>query len=116
MASLGSPERETANDIAAWVPDRSGGDFGYSAGAMEIHGRFADRLVDARRRLPRHERSFAIRALRDERDKELGALRERCAQRRRDWHLADREIAARRRVTSPKRPRTPKRMPTSTPA
>ena len=115
MATSGSPEKETANSPSALVRDRPLGDFGYSAGAALINGRFATQLADARRRLSRHELPFAVRALRDTRAKELGALREHCARKRRDWYLADRELLARHRVPRPDRPRITPRSRTFTP-
>lgn len=104
MATFGSPEKDEPDDLPGWSPDRSGGDFGYSAGAQEINAHFKNCIKHVRRTTAPAELPLAVRALRERRAAAIRALRERCARKRRDWRLADREATARLRSRLPRRP------------
>lgn len=104
MATPGSPRDDEADDLPHWSQDRTGGDFGYSAGACEINRRFKLDLTHVRRTTPAWALPHAVRMLREQRVLALRALRERCARKRHNWHLAGRELAARLRLQQSHRP------------
>lgn len=102
VATFGSPEKDEPEELPGWTPDRTGGDFGYSAGAREINAHFKNCLKHARRTTAPAELPLAVRALRERRTAAIMALREHCARKRRDWHLAGREAMARLRSPMPR--------------
>lgn len=90
VTTPGSPDKRT---VEAGEEERD--DFGYGAGAAEIHALFAARFRDARRRLPRHEVPFALASLRDEKTSALAALKRHCHSRRLEARTAKRDLERR---------------------